>query len=58
MSYTMSFYDTGRIGSDQISGILQGYDSKLISGVQNSANQTYRYIRFTVGGKKKCFYFA
>lgn len=58
MSYTMSFYDTGRIGSDQISGILQGYDSKLISGVPNSANQTYRYIRFTVGGKKKCFYFA
>ena len=58
-SYSVGFNSTGTFGSGTKPGdALKGWSPQQITGVPNSQNQTYRYIKFTVDGKQRSFYFS
>ena len=58
-SYSVSFDSAGTFSSGTSpSEALSGWNPRQISGVPNSQNQTYRYIKFTIDGKRRSFYFT
>ena len=57
-SYTVSSYSGGSCPAGSISTALSGYTLYQTSGVPNSQSNTYRYIKFSVDGRKKAFYFS
>lgn len=58
VSYNISGYSGGSCGAGDISTVLTGYTLYLTSGVPNSQANKYRYIKFSVDGRKKAFYFS
>ena len=50
----------GPVSSGDISSVLQGYTMHLVSSgtMGASANSSYRYVKFSVDGRKHAFYFA
>lgn len=57
--YSTTFSSTGSFQSSQDPGnVLAGWSPVQISGVPNSSNNTYRYIKFKVDGVQRSFYFA
>lgn len=57
-SYSISGHSGGSCPAGSISSALQGYTLYQTSGVPNSQSNTYRYIKFSVDGRKKAFYFS
>ena len=57
-SYSISGYSGGSCPAGSISTALSGYTLYQTSGVPNSQSNTYRYIKFSVDGRKKAFYFS
>lgn len=58
VSYSISGYSGGSCPAGSISTALSGYTLYQTSGVPNSQSNTYRYIKFSVDGRKKAFYFS
>ena len=58
VSYNISGYSGGSCPAGSITSALSGYTLYQTSGVPNSQSNTYRYIKFSVDGRKKAFYFS
>lgn len=58
VSYNITGYSGGSCPAGSITSALSGYTLYQTSGVPNSQSNTYRYIKFSVDGRKKAFYFS